>query len=486
MPPSVFPVERHIFELTEEFAVDSSLIVEHGYRLSNPAQQPPQPTSQQSGRWAGLNVRRIPAQVVKALLNRFPRSSIKCCQNILTVSAIALMNTQVIRQVNDYEVIASVKGIAGLGMALAWNYGMLWLDSSLNHFIDKVGVEIMNSGGDVPTPDQQLTSITTQLKCRKEVVSKIKLALKDGRMSNIHLRELLRLFRDVIALEMKPEKNNLLKIRHILTMLSSNPEMTPVAATQATMESAYCDDGILSRLEQIHVWAMTEKLFEDFNRDRSIRELMIGLQSAYAESVFLETMQSINVPGSKWLFDSGLLVGLSDAASIYVLYKRILYKAGVCEFLAPPPRFEDCPFRYRVFTPDSTVFYQFQEVFLNKLSNVDAFFSFVQNLITVEKEYLFLRKNHQLRQLIDQKSDQDCSELEQLAQLQAQGEITEYQYFVSSNRLMDRHKREMAEIWLGYISEQFLRLPERAKTILHSKPGVPPGRSTAQLASAYR
>ena len=465
--------------------MDSSMIVEHGYRLSNPAQQLPQQTSQQSGRWAGLNVRRIPAQVVMGLLNRFPRSSIKFCQDILTVSVIVLVDWQVIPQVNDYDAIASVKGIAGLGMALAWNYGMLWLDSSLNHFIDKVGVEIMNSGGDVPTPDQQLTSITTQVKCRKEVVSKIKRALKDGRMSNIHLRELLRLFRDVIALEMKPKKNNLLKIHHILTMLSSNPEMTPVVATQATMERAHCDDGIVSRLEQIHVWAMTEKLFEDFNRDRSIRELMIGLQSAYAESVFLETMQSINVPGSQWLFDSGLLVGLSDAASIYVLYKRILYKAGVCEFLAPPPRFEDCPFRYHVTTPDSTVFYQFQEVFLNKLSNVDAFFSFVQNLITVEREYLFLRKNHQLRQRIDQKSDQDCSELEQLAQLQAQGEITEFQYCVSSNCLMDRHKREMGEIWLSYICEQFLRLPERAKIILHVDRSVPTGRSIRQLANAY-
>ena len=465
--------------------MDSSLIVEHGYRLSNPAQQLPQQSSQQSGRWAGLNVRRIPAEVVKGLLNRFPRSSIKYCQDILTVSAIALVDWQVIPQVNDYNAVASVKGIAGFGMALAWNCGMLWLDSSLNHFIDKVGVEIMNSGGNVPTPDQQLTSITTQVKCRKEVVSNIRQALQDGRMSNIHLRELLRLFRDVIALEMQPKKNNLLKIRHILTMLSANPEMTPVAATQATTERAHCDDGTVSRLEQIHVWAMTEKLFEDFNRDRSIRELMIGLQSAYAESVFLETMQSINVPGSKWLFDSGLLVELSDAASIYVLYKRILYKAGVCEFLAPPPRFEDCPFHYHVLTPDSTVFYQFQEVFLNKLSNVDAFFSFVQNLITVEREYLFLRKNHQLRQLIDQKSDQDCSELEQLAQLQAQGEITEFQYFASSNCLMDRHKHEMAEIWLSYICEQFLRLPERAKTILHSKPGVPPGRSIRQLANAY-
>ena len=465
--------------------MDSSLIVEHGYRLSNPAQQLPQQTSQRSGRWAGLNVRRLPAQFVMGLLNRFPRSSIKHCQDILTVSVIALMDWQVIPQLNDYDAVVSVKGIAGFGLALAWNYGMLWLDSSLNHFIDKVGVEIMNSGGNAPTPDQLLTSITTQVKCRKEVVSEIRRALKDGRMSNIHLRELLRLFRDVIALEMKPKKNNLLKIHHILTMLSLNPEMTSVVATQATMERAHCDDGIVSRLEQVHVWAMTEKLFEDFNRDRNIRQFMIGLQSAYAESVFLETMQSINVPGSQWLFDSGLLVELSDSASIYVLYKRILYKAGVCEFLAPPPRFEDCPFRYHVLTPHSTVFYQFQEVFLDKLSNVDAFFSFVQNLITVEKEYLFLRKSHQLRQLIDQKSDQDFSELEQLAQLQAQGEITEFQYCVSSNCLMDRHKHEMDEIWRSYVCEQFLRLPERAKIILHVDRSVSAGRSIRQLANAY-
>ena len=465
--------------------MDSTLIVEHGYRLSNPAQQLPQQTSQQSGRWAGLNVRRIPAQFVMGLLNRFPRSSVRNYQDILTVSAIVLMDSQVVPQVNDYDSVVSVNGITRFGLALAWNYCMLWLDSSLHNFINKVGVETMNSGGNAPTPDHLLKSITTQVKCRKEVVSEITRALKDGRMSNIHLRELLRLFRDVTALEMKPKKNNLLKIHHILTMLSLNPEMTPVVATQATMEGAHCDDGVMSRLEQVHVWAMTEKLFKDFNRDRNIRQLMIGLQSAYAESVFLEAMQSINVPGLRWLFDGGPLVGLSDAASIYVLYKRILYKAGVCEFLAPPPRFQGCPFRYHVLTPHSTVFYQFQEVFLNKLSDVDAFFSFVQNLITVEREYLFLKKSHQLRLLVDQKSDQDVSELEQLAQLQAQGEITEFQYVLSSNCLMDRHKLEMEEIWRSYICEQFSCLPKRAKIILHVDRCVPAGRSIRQLANAY-
>ena len=458
-------------------------IAGHGDHLSIPAQQ----TSQQSGRWIGLDVRRIPAQFVKALLNRFPRSSIKYCQDFLTVSAIAFMDIKLISHVDDYDATASVRWTATLGLAMACNYGMLCLDRSLNHLFEKVVVEIMDAEGDAPTStDQLLTSITTEVKCRKEVVSEIRRALRDGRMSNTHLWELLHLFRNVIALEIKQKKNNLLRIRHILTTLSSNPEMTPVAASQAVMPTVDCDDSILSVLEQVHVWAMTEKLFETFNQNRNIRELMIGLQSAYAESVFLETMQSINVPGSKWLFDSGLLVELSDSASIYALYKNILSRAGVCKFLAPPPRLEGCPFFYNAFTPKSAVFYQFQEVFLNKLSNVTAFFSFALNLITVEKEYLFLRKDHQLRQRIDQKSVQIYSELERFAQLQAQGEITEYQYLVSSNRLMDRHRREMGEIWLGYITEQFLRLPARAMTILHSNPGVPPGRSTTQLVSAYR
>ena len=458
-------------------------IAGHGDYLSIPAQQ----TSQQSGRWTGLDVRRIPAQFVIALLNRFPRSSIKYCQDLLTVSATMLVDYQLISRVDDHDATASVRWAATLGLAMACHCGMLCLDTRLNNFFEKVVVENMNSGGDVPTPtDQLLISITTEVKCRKEVVSEIRRALKDGRMSNIHLWELLHLFRNVIALEMKPKKNNLLRIRHILTTLSSNPEMTPVAASQAAMLTVHCDDSILSALEQVHVWAMTEKLFETFNQNRNIRELMIGLQSAYAESVFLEAMQSVNVPGSKWLFDSGLLVELSDSASIYVLYKRILSKAGVCQFLAPPPRFQNRPFFYNAFTPKSTVFYQFQEVFLNKLSNVTAFFSFALNLITVEKEYLFLRKDHRLRQRVDQKSVQIYSELEQLAQLQAQGEITEYQYLVSSNRLMDKHKREMDEIWLGYISEQFSRLSERSKTKLRGDRPVSPGRSTRRLVNAYR
>ena len=397
------------------------------------------------------------------------------------------MDFKLISHVDDYDATASVRWTATLGLVVAFNYGMFCLDRRLDDLIEKVVVEIMNSGGDEPTStDQLLTSITTKVKCRKEVVSEIRRALKDGRMSNIHLWELLHLFRNVIAVETKQEKNILLRIRHILTTLSSNPEMTPVVASQAATATVGCDNCNLTALEQVHVWAMTEKLFETFNQNRDIRELMIGLQSAYAESVFLETMQSINVPGSKWLFDSGLLVELSDSASIYVLYKRILSKAGVCKFLTPPLRLEGSPFWYHALTPKSTVFYQFQEEFLNKLSNVTAFFNFAVNLITVEKEYLFLRKDHRLRQRIDQKSDQIYSELEHFAQLQAQGEITEYQYLVSSNYLMDRHRREMGEIWLGFITEQFLRLPASAMTILHNNPGVPSGRSTTQLASAYR
>ena len=98
---------------------------------------------------------------------------------------------------------------------------------------------------------------------------------------------------------------------------------------------------------------------------------------------------------------------------------------------------------------------------------------------------LFLRHDHQLRQRIDQKREQNCSELAQLARLEAQGEITENQYIESSNHLMDRHKHEMGEIWLGYVSEQFSRLPEMAKTILHNDHNIPQGLLTMELANAY-
>ena len=386
---------------------------------------------------------------------------------------------------NDYDATASVRYTRTLGLAMAWNYGMYLLDKGLNNFIDKVLVETLNSGGDVPAPHQLLTSITTQVKCKKEVAPKIRRALKDGRMSNIHLRELLHRFRDVIALEMMPKNTEFMKIRNILTTLSSNPDMTSVVATQAAIQPVHCEDNMLNVLEQVHVWAMTEKLFEEFNRSKNAGKLMIGLQSAYAESVFMETMQSIYVPGGlPWLFNRGPLVRFSNSVLIYAQYKRFLSEAGVCKFLAPPPRLESLSNIYRFFTPNSTVFYQFQEMFLDKLSDVDAFFSFARNLL-VEKEDLVLRKDRELRQRIDLTSGQNFSELEQLAQLQAQGEITENQYIESSNRLMDKHKREMGEIWLGYISEQFSRLPETSKTILHGDRCVPPGRSIMQLVNAY-
>ena len=460
-------------------------IAEHGDHLSIPAHQLPQQTSQQSGRWSGLSVRRVPAQVIKALLNRFPRRSIKYWQDVLIISACTLVNCKLVWQANDYGDTTNVKLTRALGLAAAWNCGVYFLDTGMNDFIEKVLVETLNSGGDVPAPHQLLTSITKQVKCRKEVASKIRRALKDGRMSNIHLRELLHLFRGVITREMEPKNTEFLKIRNILTTLSSDPDMTAVVATQVAIQPEHCEDNILNVLEQVHVWAMTEKLFAEFNRNNSIRKLMIGLQSAYAESVFMEAMQSTYVLGSlQWLFNRGPLVSFSNSVSIYAQYKRFLSGAGVCQFLAPPPRLEDLPSIYRFFTPNSTLFYQFQEVFLDKLRNVDSFFSFAQNLI-VEKKDLVLGKDRQLRQRIDLKRGQNFSELEQLAQPQAQGEITENQYVESCNRLMVKHKREMDEIWLGYISEQFSRLPEESKTILHSNSRVPPGRSTIQLVRDY-
>ena len=195
-------------------------------------------------------------------------------------------------------------------------------------------------------------------------------------------------------------------------------------------------------------------------------------------------MQSIVFADLPCLFDSKPLVGHSQSVIIYALYKRILFKAGVCKFLARPPHLQHDPVVYFLFTPNSAVFYQFLEVFLKKLGNVAAFLRFARNLI-VEQEDLFLRNDHQLRQRIDQKREQNSSELGQLARQQVQGEITENQYVESSNRLMDRHKHEMGAIWLGYVSEQFSRLPEMAKTILHGDHNIPPGLLTIQLAKAY-
>ena len=430
-------------------------------------------------------MRRVPAQVIKALLNRFPRRSIKYWQDVLIISACTLVNCKLVWQANDYGDTTNVKLTRALGLAAAWNCGVYFLDTGMNDFIEKVLVETLNSGGDVPAPHQLLTSITKQVKCRKEVASKIRRALKDGRMSNIHLRELLYLFRDVIALEMMPKNTEFLKIRNILTTLSSNPDMTSVVATQVAIQPEHCEDNTLNVLEQVHVWAMTEKLFEEFNRSKNASKLMIGLQSAYAESVFMEAMQSIYDLGSvQWLFNRGPLVRFSNSVLIYAQYKRFLSEAGVCKFLASPPRLEGLSGIYRFFTPNSTLFYQFQEVFLDKLSDVDAFFSFAHKLI-VEKEDLVLGKERELRQRIDQTSGQNFSELEQLAQLQAQGEITENQYIESCNRVKDKHKREMGEIWLGYISERFWELPETSKIILHGDRRVPPGRSTMQLVDAY-
>ena len=459
-------------------------VAEHGVYLSIPAQQLPQQAAQQSGWWAGLNVQRLPAHIATALLNYLPRRTIKICQDLLAISACALMDWEIIRQVDKYDATVSVRWTATLGLAMVWNYGIYRLDKSLNHHFEKVALKSLDSGVGVPAPHGLLTSVTSQVECKQAVAAKIRQALEDGRMSSTHLRELLRLFRGVITLDMELNTAEFLKIHNILTMLSTNPAMTPVAATQVVMQSGCCHESILNALEQVHVWVMTETLFETFNRSNSSGRLMVGLQSAYAESVFLEAMQSIVFADLPCLFESKPLVGHSQSVIIYALYKRILFKAGVCRFLARPPHLQHDPIIYFLFTPNSAVFYQFLEVFLKKLSNVAAFLSFARNLI-VEKEDLFLSNDHQLRQRINQKREQNCSELAQLAQREAKGEITENQYVESSNCLMDRHKHEMGEIWLGYVSEQFSRLPEMAKTILHDDHNIPPGLLTRQLVDAY-
>ena len=454
-------------------------VAEHG--VSTPAQQQ---TSQQSGRWVGLNVRRLPAHIAMALLNHMPRSAIKICQDMLSLSACALMDWKILQQVDSFDATVSVRWTATLGLAMVCNYGIYRLDKSLNHYFEKLALKSLDSGVAIPAPHGLLTSVTTQVECEQAVAAKIRQALEDGRMSSTHLRALLRLFRDVITLDMVLKTAEFLKIHNILTMLSTNPAMTPVAATQAVMQSGYCDESILNALEQVHVWVMTETLFETFTRCNNSGRLMVDLQSAYAESVFLEAMQSVVLAGLPSLYDSKPLVGHSQSVMIYGLYKRILFKAGVCKFLARPPHLQHDPIIYCLFTPNSAVFYQFLEVFLEKLGNVAAFLRFARNLI-VEKEDLFLRNDHQLRQRIDQKREQNSSELEQLARLEVEGEITENQYIESSNHLMDKHKHEMGEIWLSYVSEQFSRLPEMAKTILHSDHNIPLGLLTRQLVDAY-
>ena len=459
-------------------------VAEHEVHLSIPAQQVPQQAAQQSGRWAGLNVRRLPAHIAMALLNHIPRRTVKICQDMLSLSACALMDWKILQQADKYNATVSVRWTAALGLAMVWNYGVYSLNKSLDHYFEKVALKSLDSGVGLPAPHGLLTSVTSQVECKQAVAAKISQALEDGRMSSTHLRELLRLFRDVITLDMVLKTADFLKIHNILTMLSTNPAMTPVAATQVVMQSGYCDESILNTLEQVHVWVMTETLFETFNRCNNSGRLMVGLQSAYAESVFLEAMQSVVLAGLPYLFDSKPLVGHSQSVMIYALYKRILFKSGACKFLARPPHLQHNPITYFLFAPNSTLFYQFLEVFLEKLSDVAAFLRFARNLI-VEKEDLFLRSDHQLRQRIDQKREQNCSELAQLARLEAQGEITENQYIESSNHLMDRHKHEMGEIWLSYVSEQFSRLPEMTKTILHYDHNIPQGLLTMELASAY-
>ena len=133
--------------------------------------------------------------------------------------------------------------------------------------------------------------------------------------------------------------------------------------------------------------------------------------------------------------------------------------------------------------PDINVFYQFQQVFLQKLHDTRAFFQFAKILMKA-KETTLLKHDAQLCMLINKKSTQYTSRLDHLVQQEAQHKISKTQYLEQSQRLMEKHHQELDKVWLKHISGLFSRMPERLKKIGGNRK-VPANLSLMKLLSKY-
>ena len=442
----------------------------------------------QLGYWLQYQIQRIPGRVIMALINRFSVNTVSYCFDLLVLSAGLLVNRKIATVATEVAVTETgryIVYIGSFGVSALCHLGIYQLRGKFNHHLENVVIQALDEDDEPSHAQQLLTRIGEQVECEYRTTEKLLQAMASERLSSVHLRVILELFKEALKITMGHGSIELLKMRNILTTLSVHPELAAAAATQTVLQMGECHDTTLKILDQINIWTMAETMFEplESGHDTSWHNLLLRIQSVYNEWVLIETLYSVKY--NSWLTLSGdrPLAEHYQSALIYTIYKKILAQSGVCTFLSPPSQILYEPLLCHFVVSDARVFYQFLGTFRQRLYDTDAFFRFTKNLM-IEKESVLLQRNPQLRWQINKKRDQNAARFDHLRHLQAQGRINENEYLEYSQDLMNKHNQAMDKIWLHYISRAFSNIPARLKNSGNNR-RIAPNLSLKQLVCKY-
>ena len=459
------------------------------HRLNSPAitteannqQQAPE----QLGRWLQYQIQRVPGRAIVVMLNQFSVDTVNQITDFLTLSVCVLVNRKIYNMYDELDVITPNSLNIYTSIAGLCTVGIYQLRQHFDHYLEQLIIQSLEANDESVPPNQLLAWVADRTGCHHDVKEKLLEEMTRERLSGTHLRVLLNLFKTILFIEMDDRSAELLKIRYVLATLSLYPELVTAAATQAIMQMGQCHDNTLNVLDRVNVWMQAETVFLPFEtgHDTSCLNLLLRIQSTYNEWVLVESMYSVKYNSWSLLHNDRSLGEHSESVMIYSIYKRILHQCGVCQFLSPPPKILHNLMVCYFFVPDASAFYQFQQVFLQKLHDTDAFFQFAKQLMT-EKETILLQHDPQLRLQINKKRNQNVSRLDHLSHLQNHDRITAGEYLERSRSLMRRHHQELDKIWLDNISRLFSRIPARLKNSGSTRQ-VPANLSLLQLINRY-
>ena len=443
-----------------------------------------QQVPKQVGRWLQYHVQRISSNAVMALVNRFSEKIVNCCFDLLVISVSLLAHRKIYGLSETLDVPPATQIMIFTGASLLWNIGACKLWRNFENYIEYIVTQLLDADDKTAPPHQLLTWVANKTECDSDDKEKLLEEITRNPLTGTHLRVVLGLFKTILTGETDNISFVRIKMRNILFHLSLYPERTIAAAYLVSMHMEQCQNNTLKVLDRFNNWVLADNAFLSLEngKDKSCYDLLFRIQLTYMEWALIETMLTVRY--SSWLMSSKdkLLGEHSLPAVVAGIYKRILHQSGACTFQPPPPKVPYLMLCYFLL-PGINVFYQFQQVFLQKLHDTHAFFQFAKILMKA-KESTLLKHDTQLCMLIKKKSTQYTSRLNHLMQQQAQHEISKTEYLEQSQRLMEKRHQELDKVWLKHISGLFSRMPDRLKKIGGSRK-VPANLSLMKLLSKY-
>lgn len=443
-----------------------------------------QQAPKQLGRWLQYHVQRISSKAVMALVNCFSKKIVSCGVDLLMISVSLLAHRKIYELSETLDVTPTTRITIFAGTSLLWNISACKLWRNFDGYLEYIVTQLLDADDKTAPPHQLLTWVADKTGCESDEKEKLLEEITRDPLTGTHLRVVLDLFKTILTGETDNISFVRIKMRNILSHLSLYPERATAAANLVVLCVEQCQNNTLKVLDRFNNWVLADIVFLPLEngKDKSCYDLLFRMQLTYMEWALVETMFTVRY--SSWLMPGkDKLLGEHCLPAVIIgIYKRILHQSGACTFLPPPPRVPQSRLYY-FFLPGINVFYQFQQVFLQKLHDTPALFQFAKMLMK-EKETTLLKYDSQLCMLISKKSTQYTSRLDHLMQQQAQHNISKTQYLEHSQRLMERHHQELDRIWLKHISGSFSRMPERLKKIGGSRK-VPANLSLMKLLSKY-